>query len=118
MTHGIFSGRSALGTDDATGPTTQTLICPTGQAFVEGKCVDNIEQPPKADTVKTTVPAVDTTDIIVNPNAAPPVAASTTGTSIPTWAWIVGAIGLAGLGWYVLGGKKMRKNGRRRWRMR
>jgi len=114
---GIFK-RSALGTDDA-GPTTQTLICPKGQAFVEGKCVDNMEQPPsppavKADTITTTTvtPAVP-----APPPAAPPVAASKT-TSIP-WGWI--ALGVAALGgaWWVMGKgqeKGVRRNGASKFR--
>jgi len=113
---GIFSGRSSLGTDDA-GPTTQTLICPKGQAFVEGKCVDNIEQPPsfpvKADTITTTT----TTK---TPAVTPATPAVASGTSAGTpWGWI--ALGVAALGgaWWVMGKgqektrRRVRRNGDR-----
>ena len=104
---GIFK-RSALGVDDYVGPTTQTLICPKGQVFSEGKCVDNIEQPPsppavKADTITTTT--------VAPPPAVAPVPSSA-GTGVP-WTWIaLGVLALGGAWWAMSDkGKRVRRNG-------
>jgi hypothetical protein len=99
-----------LGTSDV-GPTTQTLICPKGQAFVEGKCVDNIEQPPSMPPNTTTPAVVDTTKTAT----PPPAVASGSGAGIPTWALVVGALGVAAFGWHLMnsdGKKRVKRNGR------